>query len=99
MRKIDKYEISEVYTLVALQDAERGYLDFRVQRNDMQMPEIQVINDMEDFTMYMVKAIPRAGEALDSIDLEHYISELEEAWEAVEAIIETIMMNFDVRAM
>ena len=99
MRKIEKYEISNVYTLVALQDTERGYLDFRVKRSDVDRPEIMVISDMEDYSMYNVKVLTTSVGALDSIDLGFYITELEEAWEAVEDIIETIMINYDVRVM
>lgn len=99
MRKIEKYEISDVYTLKALQDEERGYLDFRVTRSDVDRPEIMVISDMEDYSMYSVKVQTTAVGALDSIDLGFYITELEEAWEAVEDIIETIMINYDVRVM
>lgn len=99
MRKIDKYKISDVYTLVALQDTERGYLDFRVERSDVDRPEIMVISDLEDYSMYNVKVLTTSVGALDSLDLEFYITELEEAWEAVDDIIETIMINYDVRAM
>ena len=99
MRKIEKYEISDVYTLKALQDTERGYLDFRVVRSDVNRPEIMVISDMEDYSMYNVKVLTTSVGALDSIDLGFYITELEEAWEAVEDIIETIMINYDVRVM
>lgn len=99
MRKIDKFEISEVYTLAALQDTERGYLDFRVTRHDVDKPEIVVISDIEDYSMYSVKVLTPSVGALDSIDLEFYITELEEAWEAVEAIKETIRMNYIVRAV
>ena len=45
MRKIERFGISEVYTLVALQDTERGYLDFRVTRSDVDKREIMVISD------------------------------------------------------
>ena len=99
MRKIDRFEISDVYTLKALRDTERGYLEFRVERNDVGKPEIMVTSSLEDYSMYRVKALPSAGEALDSLDLELYITELEETWEAVEAIIETNMKNYNVRAM
>lgn len=99
MRKIDKYEISDVYILKVLRDAERGYLDFRVIRSDINRPEIVVISDMEDYSAYTVKVQTTSVGALDSIDLEFYITELEEAWEAAENIKETIMINYDVRAM
>ena len=99
MRKIDKYEISDVYTLKAFQDTERGYLDFRVTRSDVDRPEIMVKSDLEDYTMYSVKVLTTSVGALDSLDLEFYISELEEAWEAVEDIIETIMINYNVKVM
>ena len=99
MRKIEKYEISDVYTLKALQDTERGYLDFRVTRSDVDRPEIMVISDMADYSMYSVKVQTTSVGALDSIDLGFYITELEEAWEAVEDIIETIMINYNVKVM
>ena len=99
MRKIEKYEISEVYTLKALQDTERGYLDFRVERSDVDRPEIMVISDLEDYSMYSVKVLTTSVGALDSLDLEFYITELEEAWEAAEDIIETIMINYNVKVM
>ena len=99
MRVIDKYEISDVYTLKALQDPERGYLDFRVTRSDVDRPEIMVISDLEDYSMYSVKVLTTSVGALDSLDLEFYITELEEAWEAVEDIIETIMINYNVKVM
>ena len=54
MKKIDIYEISDVYTLKALRDTERGYLDFRVVRSDVNRPEIMVISDMEDYSAYTV---------------------------------------------
>ena len=95
MRKIDKYEISDVYTLKVLRDTERGYLDFRVIRSDVDRPEIMVISDLEDYTVYNVKVLTTSVGALDPLDLEFYITELEEAWEAAEAvedIIETITM-------
>ena len=99
MRKIDKYEISDVYTLKALQDTERGYLDFRVVRSDVDRPEIMVISALEDYTMYSVKVLTTSVGVLDSLDLEFYITELEEAWEAAEDIIETIMINYNVKVM
>lgn len=99
MEKIEKYEISNVYTLKALRDTERGYLDFRVARSDVDRPEIMVISDYEDYSMYSVKVQTTAVGALDSLDLEFYIAELEEAWEAAEDIIETIMINYNVRAV
>ena len=99
MRKIDKYEISDVYTLKVLRDTERGYLDFRVIRNDVNRPEIMVLSDMEDYSAYTVKVLTTSVGALDSIDLEFYITELEEAWEAVENIKETIMINYNVRVV
>ena len=49
--------------------------------------------------MYNVKVLTTSVGALDSLDLEFYITELEEAWETVECIIETIMVNYNVRAM
>ena len=99
MRKIDKYEISDVYTLKVLRDTERGYLDFRVIRSDVDRPEIMVISDLEDYTVYNVKVLTTSVGALDSLDLEFYITELEEAWEAAEDIIETIMINYNVKVM
>ena len=99
MRKIDKYEISDVYKLMVLQDTERGYLDFRVRRGDVSRPEIVVISDLEDYSMYTVKVQTTAVGALDSLDLDFYISELEEARETVECIIETIMTNYGVLVM
>ena len=99
MRKIEKYEISDVYTLAALQDTERGYLDFRVRRSDVDRLEIVVTNDINDYSMYSVKVLTTSVGALDSIDLGFYITELEEAWESVEDIIETIMINYEVRVM
>ena len=99
MRKIEKLKISEFYTLVAMHDTERGYLDFRVRRHNVDKPEIVVISDLEDYSMYSVKVLTPSVGALDSIDLAMYISELEEAWETVECIIETIMLNYDVTVM
>ncbi len=99
MRKIEKYEISDVYTLKALQDTGRGYLDFRVTRSDVNRPEIMVISDWEDYSVYTVKVQTTSVGALDSIDLEFYITELEEAWEAAENIKETIMMYYNVRVV
>ncbi len=99
MRKIDICEISDVYTLKVLRDTERGYLDFRVVRSDVNRPEIMVISDMEDYSAYTVKVQTTSVGALDSIDLGFYITELEEAWEAAENIKETIMMYYNVRVV
>ena len=99
MRTIEKLKISEFYTLVAMHDTERGYLDFRVTRHNVDKPEIVVISNIEDYSMYSVQVLTTSAGALDSIDLGHYISELEEARETVECIIETIMLNYDVTVM
>ncbi len=99
MRKIEKLKISEFYTLVAMQDTERGYLDFRVRRHNVDKPEIVVISNIEDYSMYSVQVLTTSVGALDSLDLAMYISELEEAWDTVECIIETIMVNYNVVAM
>lgn len=99
MRKIEKYKISDVYTLAALQDTEREYLDFKVLRSDMDGPEIMVASDYEYDSLYSVKVLTAGVGALDSLDLEFYITELEEAWEAVETIKETIMINYNVKVI
>ena len=99
MRKAEKYEISDIYTLMALQDTERGYLDFRVVRSDMDRPEIVVTTDIDDYSVYSVKVLIASAGALNPLDLELYITELEEAREAVENIIEIITANYDVVVM
>lgn len=99
MRKVEKLKISEFYTLVAVHDTERGYLDFRVIRHNVDKPGIVVISSYKDHSVYRVKVQTTSVGALDSLDLEFYITGLEEALEAVEAIIETIMINYNVRAM
>lgn len=99
MRKIDKYEISDVYTLKALQDTERGYLDFRVKRNDIDKPEIEVISDPEDYSVYYVKVLTTSLGMVDSLELESYIIKLEEAREAAEEIEEILYSEFNVNVV